>query len=153
LQLNWPNWAATNHRPGHQQDVCRNRPAQCGAGGRAWNSSGAAHGYARGQPVRLSILPRGVQEFSSRAALQKCRVSSRRALIVDLRREASLASIHEAAARMELGFFSAWLTRLTFRFMLLKRLHQSGFRALLAQTSFAPLRSRGRIGMDIWLQK
>lgn len=78
-----------------------------------------------------------------------------RALIVDLRRDASLASINKEVAHMGLGFFNAWFTRLAFRFMLLKRAYtKSDFEQLLAQTPFrsAHIEESG-IGLDIWLQK
>ena len=78
-----------------------------------------------------------------------------RALIVDLRRDASLASINKEVAHMGLGFFNAWFTRLAFRFMLLKRAcTKSDFEQLLAQTPFrsADIQENG-IGLDIWLQK
>ncbi len=56
-----------------------------------------------------------------------------RALIVDLRRDAYLASINKEVAHMGLGFFNAWFTRLAFRFMLLKRAYtKSDFAQLLS---------------------
>src|SRR5258708_33521563 len=59
-----------------------------------------------------------------------------RALIVDLRRNASLKSINEAVARMGLGFLGALFTRLVFRFMLLKSAYtKPDFERLLAQTN------------------
>jgi ubiquinone/menaquinone biosynthesis C-methylase UbiE len=77
------------------------------------------------------------------------------ALIVDLRRDASLESIYQEVARMGLGFFSAWFTRLTFRFMLLKRAYtESGFGQLAAQTAFHSARiEKNGIGMEVWLEK
>jgi ubiquinone/menaquinone biosynthesis C-methylase UbiE len=77
-----------------------------------------------------------------------------RALIVDLRREASLESINQEVAHMGLGLFSAWLTRLAFRFVLLKRAYtKSDFEEFLAQTQFRSvgIEEKGN-GMDIWLQ-
>ncbi len=78
-----------------------------------------------------------------------------RALILDLRRDASLASIHEEVERMGIGFFSALLTRLAFRFTLLKRAYtQSDFEKMVAQTRFASVKiEENGIGMDIWLRK
>jgi ubiquinone/menaquinone biosynthesis C-methylase UbiE len=78
-----------------------------------------------------------------------------RALIVDLRRDASLDAINREVAGMGLGFFGDWLTRLTFRFMLLKRAStKSEFGLLLAETRFRDIviEEKG-IGMEIWLQK
>ncbi len=78
-----------------------------------------------------------------------------RALIVDLRRDASLEAINEAVSRMSLGIFSRIFTRLAFRLMLLKRAYtKREFEQLLTQTQF---RSTGieetLIAMDIWLEK
>jgi hypothetical protein len=76
------------------------------------------------------------------------------ALIIDLRRDASLKLINEEVARMGLGFFSAWMTRLAFRFMLLKRAYtESEIEQLLTQTEFRSVAIEETIGMDIWLQK
>jgi ubiquinone/menaquinone biosynthesis C-methylase UbiE len=78
-----------------------------------------------------------------------------RGLIVDLRRDASLKAINEEVARMGLGVFSAWNTRMAFRFCLIKRAYtKAEFEHLLAQTTFG----RGEIvesgmGMEIWLRK
>jgi ubiquinone/menaquinone biosynthesis C-methylase UbiE len=78
-----------------------------------------------------------------------------RGLIVDLRRDAPLESINEHVAQMGLGFFSAFSTRMAFRFMLLKRAYtKSDFERFLAQTQFRSVRiDESEMGMDIWLQK
>lgn len=78
-----------------------------------------------------------------------------RALIVDLRRDASLEAIHEAVSRMSLGIFSRVFTRLTFRFMLLKRAYtKREFEQFLKQTLFRSIRiEEALIGMDVWLEK
>jgi ubiquinone/menaquinone biosynthesis C-methylase UbiE len=76
------------------------------------------------------------------------------ALIIDLRRGASRESINQEIARMRLGKFDAFLTRLAFRFMLLKRAYtQPEFEALVAQTKFRCVRIEGTLGMNIWLEK
>jgi ubiquinone/menaquinone biosynthesis C-methylase UbiE len=78
-----------------------------------------------------------------------------RALIIDLRRDASLEAINEAVSRMNLGIFSQVFTRLTFRFMLLKRAYTTGeFEQFLKQTQFGSIRiEESLIGMDVWLEK
>jgi ubiquinone/menaquinone biosynthesis C-methylase UbiE len=78
-----------------------------------------------------------------------------RALIVDLRRDAPLESINQEVARMGLGFLDAWSTRLTFRFMLLRRAYtRSDFEQLLSKTEFHTDRiEETGIGMEVWLQK
>jgi len=78
-----------------------------------------------------------------------------RALIIDLRRDASLEAINEAVSRMRLGIFSRVFTRLAFRLMLLKRAYtKREFEQLLTQTQFRSIKiEETLIGMDIWLEK
>src|SRR5437588_1694461 len=78
-----------------------------------------------------------------------------RALIVDLRRDAPLESVNKHVARMGLGFFSSFSTRMDFHFMLLKRAYtKSDLERILAQKQFRSVRIDERdLGMDIWLQK
>jgi ubiquinone/menaquinone biosynthesis C-methylase UbiE len=78
-----------------------------------------------------------------------------RALIVDLRRDASMESINREVAGMGLGSWSALSTRLAFRFMLLKRAYaKSDFEQLLRQTAFRFVRiEENGIAMDVWLEK
>jgi ubiquinone/menaquinone biosynthesis C-methylase UbiE len=64
-----------------------------------------------------------------------------RALIIDLRKDASSESINEAVDGMRLSATNRLITRMTFRFMLLKRAYtKKGFEELVAQQSFAALR-------------
>ena len=77
------------------------------------------------------------------------------ALIIDLRRDASIESINQEVAGMGLGFASAAFTRLAFRFSLLKRAYtKPDLERLLSQTAFrsCEVEEKG-IGMEIWLQK
>jgi ubiquinone/menaquinone biosynthesis C-methylase UbiE len=78
-----------------------------------------------------------------------------RALIIDLRRDASMPQIKAEVSRMHLGAFSRLMTRLTFRFMLLKRAYtRNQFLDLLTQTRFSSTRvDEIGIGLDIQLQK
>lgn len=60
-----------------------------------------------------------------------------RALIIDLRKDASRESIGEAVREMRLGPINAAVTRWTFRFMLLKRAYsRSEFEQLVSRTKF-----------------
>lgn len=60
-----------------------------------------------------------------------------RALIVDLRRDASSESIDEAVEQMNLGAMNTFLNKLIFRHMLLKRAYtRVQFEQLVAQTKF-----------------
>jgi ubiquinone/menaquinone biosynthesis C-methylase UbiE len=62
-----------------------------------------------------------------------------RALIIDLRKDAPRESINQAVDEMRLGRLNTLITRLTFRFMLLKRAYtRNDFEEFLAQTSFGP---------------
>jgi ubiquinone/menaquinone biosynthesis C-methylase UbiE len=78
-----------------------------------------------------------------------------RAMIIDLRRDASMQSISQAVQAMHLGPVNAMITRLTFRFMLLKRAYtREEFRQLLAQTKFGPIDIReDLIGLELALQR
>jgi ubiquinone/menaquinone biosynthesis C-methylase UbiE len=60
-----------------------------------------------------------------------------RALIIDLRRDATQASIGQAVDSWHLGPVNTAITKLTFRFMLLKRAYtKAEFKSMLAQTKF-----------------
>jgi len=60
-----------------------------------------------------------------------------RALIIDLRRDASKQSVQQAVDAMNLGTVNGIITKLTFRFMLLKRAYtKSEFEGLISQTKF-----------------
>jgi len=78
-----------------------------------------------------------------------------RALIIDLRRDASMQSISKAVQSMHLGAVNALITRLTFRFMLLKRAYtKQEFQRLLAQTKFGAADIReDLIGLELALQR
>jgi ubiquinone/menaquinone biosynthesis C-methylase UbiE len=78
-----------------------------------------------------------------------------RGLIIDLRGDAPLGAINEAVGRMGLGVCSAWLTRMAFRFMLIKRAYKKAeFEKFLAQTQFRSVRiDESPLGFEIWLEK
>jgi ubiquinone/menaquinone biosynthesis C-methylase UbiE len=77
------------------------------------------------------------------------------ALVIDLRRDASLDAINAHVAGMGLGWFSSLLTRWAFRFMLLKRAYtQEEMREMASQTPFRSCEIRtDLIGMDVTLTK
>lgn len=67
------------------------------------------------------------------------------ALIIDLRRDASTDSINQTVDSMHVGAINAIITKLTFRFMLLKRAYTKGeFERFVSQTKFG----RGEIKED-----
>jgi ubiquinone/menaquinone biosynthesis C-methylase UbiE len=78
-----------------------------------------------------------------------------KALLIDLRRDASRESIAQAVDGMGLGAVNRLITRLTFRFMLLKRAYSKGeFESLLAQTGFRTVEIReDAIGLEIEMGK
>jgi ubiquinone/menaquinone biosynthesis C-methylase UbiE len=78
-----------------------------------------------------------------------------KALIIDLRRDASMESINEVVKEMNVGALNGLLTRLTFRHMLLKRAYtRSEFEEMISQTKFAGVRiDENRIGLEILLSK
>jgi ubiquinone/menaquinone biosynthesis C-methylase UbiE len=77
------------------------------------------------------------------------------ALIIDLRRDASMESIVHAVNAMNLGGLNRVITKLTFRFMLLKRAYtKSEFEELISATKFDGIEIRDDlIGLEIWLTK
>jgi ubiquinone/menaquinone biosynthesis C-methylase UbiE len=77
------------------------------------------------------------------------------ALIIDLRRDASRESIGEAVQGMGLGRVNAVMTRLTFRFMLLKRAYtRSEFEQLLSRTKFGSIEiEESPIGLELSLRR
>jgi ubiquinone/menaquinone biosynthesis C-methylase UbiE len=78
-----------------------------------------------------------------------------RALIIDLRRDTSTESINQAVDAMRLGMANRIITKLTFRFMLLKRAYtKSEFEQFLSQTKFGPVEIKeGVIGLELSLQR
>jgi ubiquinone/menaquinone biosynthesis C-methylase UbiE len=77
------------------------------------------------------------------------------ALIIDLRRDASRESIIHAVNAMNLSAVNGVITKLTFRFMLLKRAYtKQEFEDLIAETKFHGIEIRDDlIGLEIWLTK
>ena len=78
-----------------------------------------------------------------------------RALIIDLRKDASRESIDEAVERMHVGAMNAFITKLTFRFVLLKRAYtKAEFERLLAQTRFEHVSiAEDLIGLELALER
>jgi ubiquinone/menaquinone biosynthesis C-methylase UbiE len=77
------------------------------------------------------------------------------ALIIDLRGDASQESIDEAIQEMRIGTVNAIITKLTFRFMLLKRAYtRSQFEELVAQSKFTHAQIRENlIALEVSLTK
>ncbi|HUJ22908.1 MAG TPA: class I SAM-dependent methyltransferase [Bryobacteraceae bacterium] len=78
-----------------------------------------------------------------------------RALIIDLRRDASKEAISEGVECMGLGRVNTAITKLTFRFMLLKRAYTRGeLEQFLAQTRFGPVAIReDPLGLELTLER
>jgi ubiquinone/menaquinone biosynthesis C-methylase UbiE len=78
-----------------------------------------------------------------------------RALIIDLRRDASRESIRQAVDGMNLGAVNGTITKLTFRFMLLKRAYtKSEMEEMIGWTPFRQFEiHENPIGMEITLTK
>jgi ubiquinone/menaquinone biosynthesis C-methylase UbiE len=76
------------------------------------------------------------------------------AMIIDLRRDASINSIKQAVSRMGVGAINGLITRLTFRFMLLKRAYtKAEFEDLVSKTKFHAEIREDLIGLEILLSK
>jgi ubiquinone/menaquinone biosynthesis C-methylase UbiE len=78
-----------------------------------------------------------------------------RALIIDLRKDSSKESVSQAVDEMKLGAVNQALTKLTFRYMLLKRAYtRTDFEQMIAQTGFDKFEIRESLtGLDVWLNK
>ena len=78
-----------------------------------------------------------------------------RALIIDLKRDASQESVNEAVDRMRLGRLNTAITKLTFRHMLLKRAYtRIEFQQLVSQTKFDSVEIREElIGLELSLYR
>lgn len=78
-----------------------------------------------------------------------------RALIIDLRRDASRDSVRTAVENMGLGAVNTLVTKLTFRFMLLKRAYtKSEFEQFLLRTGFGPVEIREELtGLELLLER
>ena len=77
------------------------------------------------------------------------------ALIIDLRGDASKESIQKAVNEMHLGAVNTMMTKLTFRFMLLKRAYtKPEFEEMIAETEFRGVEIReDLLGFEIVLTK
>jgi ubiquinone/menaquinone biosynthesis C-methylase UbiE len=78
-----------------------------------------------------------------------------RGLIIDLRRDSSRESINEAVDKMGLNLVNTFMTKLAFRFMLLKRAYtKSEFQQFFSQTNFRAVDiEEDLIGLEIRFEK
>ncbi len=78
-----------------------------------------------------------------------------RALVIDLRRDASPETVSQEVDRMGLSRVNRAITKLTFRFMLLKSAYaKEHFEQMLAQTQFSNVEIGGNnLGFEIWMTK
>jgi ubiquinone/menaquinone biosynthesis C-methylase UbiE len=80
---------------------------------------------------------------------------SGKALIIDMRNDASDAAIEEAVTDMHLGRLDAFLTRAAFKHMLRKRAYsREDFDRMVAATPFGrPDIKEAPLGFDVWLRR
>jgi ubiquinone/menaquinone biosynthesis C-methylase UbiE len=78
-----------------------------------------------------------------------------RALIIDLRRDASIPAVNRLVDQMGLSMVNRMVTRLTFRFMLLKSAYaREHFERMLAQTEFRNFEIlEEEVGFEVWMTK
>jgi ubiquinone/menaquinone biosynthesis C-methylase UbiE len=122
------------------------------------------HGNAAGMPFHSDrfdfLLCRAAfKNFSQpeQAMREMCRVlkPGGLALIIDLRRDATPESIRDAVDDMHLNAVNSAITRLTFRFVLLKRAYtRDQFVQFIDQTRFGAMEiQEDAMGLEIWLRK
>jgi ubiquinone/menaquinone biosynthesis C-methylase UbiE len=77
------------------------------------------------------------------------------AVVIDLRRDASRESIAQAVNGMQLSAINAFITRMTFRFMLLKRAYTANdFENMILKTDFLAAEiNENLIGLEVSLKK
>lgn len=77
------------------------------------------------------------------------------AVVADLRRDAPPDAIDAAIKEMRLSRINSWITKWTFRHLLLKRAYsEEDFRRMVAETPFGTAEvKRDQIGLEIWLRK
>lgn len=78
-----------------------------------------------------------------------------RGLIVDLRRDASIEDVNRCVDGMGLSAVNRIVTKLTFRWMLLKSAYaKEHFEQMLAQTEFRRVEVNAKdIGLEVWMTK
>jgi len=78
-----------------------------------------------------------------------------RGVIIDLRPDASREAITTYVDHLGLSWWSTWTTKLTFRFMLLKRAHSKAqFERFLAEAGVRSFEIREEpMGFEVWLRK
>jgi ubiquinone/menaquinone biosynthesis C-methylase UbiE len=79
----------------------------------------------------------------------------RKGVVIDLRRDVSMAQINRYVDGLGLPWASRLFTKLTFRFMLIKRAYtQQEFETMLRQVPFASTRiDANAIGMEVWFER
>ncbi len=123
-------------------DIARRNASDAGVSVDFHQGNAAAIPFAN-QSFDFILCRAAFKNFSEpvRALQEMYRVLAKggQALIIDLRANASPDSINQAVDAMHVGAVNGFLTKLTFRFMLLKRAYtQRQFEQFLAQTRFGP---------------
>jgi ubiquinone/menaquinone biosynthesis C-methylase UbiE len=79
----------------------------------------------------------------------------RKGVVIDLRRDVPMAEIDKYVEGLGLAWMSRLFTKLTFRFMLVKRAYtQQEFAMMLRQVPFASTRiDANAIGMEVWFER
>jgi ubiquinone/menaquinone biosynthesis C-methylase UbiE len=136
--------------------------------GRNANAAGVKARFERGDAAALPLADAGVDFVVCRAAFKnfsqpvKALAEMRRvlrpggtALVIDMRRDASIEGVRNYVEGLGVGFLNRWFMMLTFRTMLIKRaypLEEIGRMAIEAGWS-APRIDATPVGFEAWLTK
>jgi ubiquinone/menaquinone biosynthesis C-methylase UbiE len=130
--------------------------------------SGVAVAFRKGNAAEMPFDPASFDGVVCRAAFKnfsdpvgalnemyRVLVPGGLALIIDLNRDVPQTNLDAYVGQMGLGAFDTWMTRLTFKHILIKRAYTlSAMTEMIAESRFrdGDFRSEG-IGLQVWLRK
>ena len=139
-------------------DIARRNAASSGVDVDFRQGNAAAMPFAAGSFDFLlcrAAFKNFAQPFEALQEMRRVLAPGGKALIMDLRRDASRDDIGKHVDTLGLSWISRLMTNLTFRFMLLKRAYtRAEFEQFFAKAKLRPAEIReSAIALDMWLEK